>query len=397
MIPNGEKEMRITKLVIFVILLNLFVTACGKGTPKQNTPVEPNLSPVGLLGAYYFPRAWSNDNLRQKLIPPQTPAIDNYDCRADATIKQHLEWANKTGIDFFVIQWWGQATNSDITIKQYLGPYLEHNKNPTKFCISYLTPYIHQTVNYETSLDNNSEAKLLVNLLYIASTYFKHPNYLRINNRPVVFLYLSRLLKCDYAKTFNRIRTIIKRDTKEDIYLIGDEIFWSEPNRDRIAQLDAITVSTMYGPDRYAGYAGETGFLKDIATVFAKYKKLADELKIGFIPNVMPGFNDHAIPGQGRVPFQENHYIIPRGFSLADKSEGSFYHAYFRIAKKYLAPPLNIAIINSWNDWREDTQIEPTKTSTLFTKQPKELTGDYDYGAYGEKYLTITREEKTSK
>jgi len=181
------------------------------------------------------------------------------------------------------------------------------------------------------------------------------------------------------------------------VYLIGDEVFWTEPNRDRVAQLDAITVYNMYGPARYAGYAGETGFLKDIDVVFAKHKKLADELKIGFVPNVMPGFNDRGIPEKGKLIFQEKHYIIPRAFSLANKSGGSFYRAYFQVAKKYLAPNLNLIVINSWNGWQEDTQIEPIKPSAVVTKHPKELTNDYEYAAYGEKYLTITKEEKTSK
>lgn len=389
--------MRFIKLSLFALLAIFLFSACGKEPAKPSTQAEPKPSPIGMLGAYYFPNAWSKDNLRQKLMPSQSPAIDNYDCRSEATIKQQLEWANTAAIDFFIMQWWGQTTNSDVTIKQHFCPYLSKNKNQTKFCISYLTPYLHQTINYETSLDLNGEAQFITNLEYIARTYFKHPNYLRINNRPVVFLYLSRFLNCNYAKTFSRLRAIIKNRTKENIYLVGDEVFWNEPTRERIAQLDAITTYTMYGPDRYAGYAEETKMIADIGNVFAKYKKLADELKIGFIPNIMPGFNDYGIPEKGRITMQEKHYIIPRYFSMASKSEGSFYRAYFQLARKYLSPPLNIAAINSWNDWQEDTQIEPTKPSPITTKQPKEFTGDYDYEAYGEKYLTITKEEKGLK
>lgn len=386
--------MRHIKLVVLVILVNLLFSSCGKEKPKLVTPVE--IKPI-TFGAYYFPRAWSKDNLRQKLIPPQSPALETYDCRTEPTIKQHLEWANKAGIEFFIMQWWGQGTFSDNTVKQHFCPYLDRSKYRTKFCISYLTPYIHQTVNYETTLDRNSEAQFITNFEYIARTYFKHPNYFRINNRPVVFMYLSRFLKCDYAKTFSRIRAIIKNKTKEDIYLVGDEIFWNAPNRDRIAQLDAITVYTMYGPDRYASYAEETGLLKDIDNVFAVYKKLADELKIGFIPNIMPGFNDYGIPEKGRLRFQERHYIIPRSFSVTNKEEGSLYRAYLQVARKHLSPTLNIIAINSWNDWQSDTQIEPTKPSPVITMYPKELTNNYYYEAYGEKYLTITKEEKVLK
>lgn len=182
------------------------------------------------------------------------------------------------------------------------------------------------------------------------------------------------------------------RQLKDDIYLIGDEIFWSEPVEARLRQMDAISVYTMYGPERYSGYASESGFLKDIDEVFSKYRRLARELKIGFVPNVTPGFNDRGVPQDKRMLFQAQHYIIPRAFAIDNKDEGSFYRLYFQMARRHLDPQLNLVLINSWNGWRDDTQIEPVKVSGKPSTQPHDLTSGYEYQPYGELYLTITKE-----
>lgn len=387
--------MQKTRLTLY-LLLSVFYSlllfpACGRGKPKlaQTQPMT--------LGAYYSTAPADKNSLRQKLVPVQEPVLGPPEAgRNEAAIKQHLVWANQSGVDFFITQWWGQGTASDTTIKGHFSPHLIREKSQTKFCIWYLTPYLHKTLNYEISLDQTSEAQILANFSYIARNYFNHPNYFHIDNRPVVFLYLSRYLSGDYAKTFRRLRDIIKQQTKKDIYLVGDEIFWTEPVKERIREMDAITVYNMYGPDRYAGYAGERGFLKDIDEVFGRYHKIAEELKIGFIPNVMPGFNDRGIPETGRLRLQDKHYVIPRTLSLENKEEGSFYRAYFQVAKKHLDNRLNLIAINSWNDWQQDTQIEPVKPNIVSAKHPPELTGGYEYNAYGEIYLDITRQEKAS-
>jgi len=377
------------------IIIGVMMFGCGKEPPKPETPAQTkDLT----LGAYYYPIAWNKNNLRQKLVPAQEPFMGSYDCRREPIIKQHLTWARDAGIDFFIMQWWGKGTYSDVTLKQNIAPYLTKEKSDMKFCVSYLTPYIHKTLNFETILDRRAEGEMLANLVYVGQNYFNHPNYLKINNKPVVFMYLSRLLKTegDYAKIFNRIRMVLKEKTKQDIYLVGDEVFWTEPDYARIAQFDAITVYNMYGPDKYSGYAGESGFLKDMDEAFARYSKIARDLNKAFIPNVMPGFNDRGVPDEGKIGLQQQHYIIPRGFSLANKDEGALYKEYFKLAKKYASPELNIIAITSWNGWKEDTQIEPIKESKASSRHPNEMTNGYEYEPYGNKYLELTRSEKAA-
>ncbi|MGK3746469.1 MAG: hypothetical protein ACI90V_013331, partial [Bacillariaceae sp.] len=50
----------------------------------------------------------------------------------------------------------------------------------------------------------------------------------------------------------------------------------------------------------------------------------------------------------------------------------------------------NMILINSFNEWHEDTQIEPTAIGG-FAKTPEALTGGLEYVGYGERYLDILR------
>jgi hypothetical protein len=51
----------------------------------------------------------------------------------------------------------------------------------------------------------------------------------------------------------------------------------------------------------------------------------------------------------------------------------------------------NIVVVNSFNEWHEDTQIEPVVVEGA-TAEPWYLTQGYVYEAYGNKYLDILRE-----
>lgn len=48
-------------------------------------------------------------------------------------------------------------------------------------------------------------------------------------------------------------------------------------------------------------------------------------------------------------------------------------------------------MVNSFNEWHEDTQIEPARGET--TDLPEDITHGIEYHGYGELYLDILREE----
>ncbi len=375
--------------IIFLSCL-LLLAACGQ-KPAAKVPLQ--------VGAYYFPvydgpgpkGNWDNATLRSKLVTSQLPLLETYRSRDEAIIKQHIDWAGEAGINFFAMSWWGKNTFTDGITRDYFTPYLTKTQSKFKFCILYMTPHLLRFNNFEIQLNIEAKNKLLADFLYLDQTYFSHPNYLRINNRPVVFIYLSRCFKGEVANTLNMFKSVLKTRTNRELFLVGDEIFWTEPKTERIKAFDAVTAYNMHGPAKYHGYAQQTGFFDDLEAVFKKYQAAAVSTNVGFIPNVMPGFND-----RGAWP-AKMHPILPRETGLITEPIGSFYRQYIQLARKYLDPKLQILMITSWNQWHADTQIEPTIPSYTPMKHPTELTGGYDYYGYGDLYLKITKEEISTR
>ena len=118
---------------------------------------------------------------------------------------------------------------------------------------------------------------------------------------------------------------------------------------------------------------------------------------IGFIPTVSPGFNDAAV--------RSGHAAAPRyETDVPGSAEGSlFADELNRAALPNLDPAAeNILMVNSFNEWHEDTQIEPTNLATATTADDASgtLTQGYSYPGYGDLYLnelrTATVPEPTS-
>lgn len=381
-------------ICLFIGVLFLMPVACGEdkksGQPASAAPM--------LIGAYYNPwfgsdaKQWAN-YLRKKLTIQQTPVIGEYNCRDVAVIKKHIEWAQDGGIDFFAMNWFGPGTATDGTIKDHWAQYLGKTQSPLKFCIAYQTLFILDSTGGAIPLsDNNTKQMLMDHFTYLAAEYFNHPNYLKINNRPVVFLKYSRLLVGDYERALAKVKTIIKHQKDFDIFLVGDEVWWKGLTPQRIKCFDAVTAYGMQGPLQYDGLPLLTGFFTDLEAQFNDYKIEAAKHGVRFIPGVMPGYNDRGLAPDAK------HAVLPREATIDTENEGSTYRLYLQLAKKYLDPAVNMMMITSFNEWAEDTQIEPATSSFLTpSKHPAELTGGYNYYGYNDLYLKITKELKNER
>ena len=112
-----------------------------------------------------------------------------------------------------------------------------------------------------------------------------------------------------------------------------------------------------------------------------------------FIPSVSPGYNDRG------VRYAAGHTALSRKINKWAPA-GSLFAASLDSALKLTDESVgSMIMINSWNEWHEDTQIEPVVDSGQTTRKPLTLTcyGDpcvrkVKYEAYGELYLDILRD-----
>ena len=336
------------------------------------------------IGAYYYPWYYNDFHgghyLRERLVPTQQPALGEYNDRDEAVIGQHLAWSHAGNVSFWAASWWGPGSREDVTLLDHI---LVH-PDLGDFEIAIL---------YETTgrtYDFTDYSNLGPDVAYLAEHYFDHPNYLTIDGRPALFVYLTRVMSHNgtLESSMNAMRAAASA-VGFDLYVVGDQVFGSPPGSPgEIALLDAITNYDVYGSMGAAGYAGQ-GRVDDYYAAQAGWKIMAGLTGAAFIPAITPGFNDRAV--------REGHDATSRMLT-AEAEFGSLFRAMIRGAKKHVDRDVgNMIMVTTWNEWHEDTQIEPTNTATP-TSLDDSGSGDYytqglSYEGYGERYLEILGEE----
>jgi glycoprotein endo-alpha-1,2-mannosidase len=223
---------------------------------------------------------------------------------------------------------------------------------------------------------------------YLCERYFDHPSYYRIEGRPVVFMYVTRRLE---AQGLMRAAISTIRSTAancgHDIYLVGDHVFQDAPEPNEVfvpfSYFDAVTNYDVYGNMGRPTYAG-TNAVDAYYREQGEWRARAKENDCSYIPAVSPGYNDRA------VRLESNHPPLSRRIT-AEGEEGSLFAYQLKKAKPLVDPEVNnLIMVNSFNEWHEDTQIEPAQGAR--TTLPEVLTKGVSYEGYGELYLNILRE-----
>lgn len=155
------------------------------------TAVAP-LSNSYRIGTYYFP-GWKNNQVGNaraqpwdviKLYTDREPTLGWYAEDGTGVMSQQLKWMSEYGIDYVVFDWyWGADNKPQLTagINAYLGASDRHG---VEFSILWS--------NHTTYTFSKTQFEALFN--YWTTNYFKRSNYVKIDGKPVVFIFSSETL-----------------------------------------------------------------------------------------------------------------------------------------------------------------------------------------------------------
>jgi len=336
------------------------------------------------VGVHYYPWYWEDFHggqyLRKHLVPAQIPALGEYNDRESAVVSAHLAWSRATGIDFWSASWWGPATREDVTLLTAILPHPDLRQ-------------LQIAVHYETvgrTNDFTDYSNLGPDVSYLAAHYFGHPNYLRVDGRPVLIVYLTRVLSM--RSTLESSLLAMRAAAAQagyNLYIMGDQVFgWPDGSADDIALLDGIMNYDVYGSMGATGHAGQ--FMVDsYYAAQQEWKDLADSVGTDYAPAVTPGFNNRAVGSS----------LAPLARRLAAGAEfGTLFRAMLQGAKPLTDADIgHMLFVTSWNEWHEDTQIEPLCPAAATAQDDSQdgawFTQGFEYEGYGMKYLDILREE----
>jgi hypothetical protein len=300
------------------------------------------------LGAYYYIWWGIPFNNHWNEAVKGTPFLGKYNSSDPTVADQHILLAKQHGIDFFAVSWMGNGTwadwdfdEIDYNLRNGLlkAPHLQN----FKFCLFYETQIVLDTANQK---HKNFTEIFLNDMVYAAEKYFINPSYLRINDKPVLFIYnlpylYENLTDSAVHGLFDQMRQQLANIS--DVYLVDDVGPGPSPNNVNSTWLYSINATTSYffsDPSK-----GWNGVLEDARTYYPNWASVMNSKGINFIPNAYSGFNN---TGLARV-------VEP----VALSGNANAFREFLTIAINNV-DDLKMVMITSWNEWLEATAIEPS-------------------------------------
>jgi hypothetical protein len=284
-------------------------------------------APNRLLLVFYYP--WYGMDIWNDPVVSDRP-LEPYASSQPAAMVRHIAQAQSAHVDAFVSAWYGPqiANNQTETNLQTLLTLAQ----PQNFKIA---------VEFETNspfFQATADVKQALEALY--RSHAQHPAYLRWNGKPVVFFWgqasVPRLPGQSALATWQWLRAQV------------------DPQHTAIWVSEGTDLSYLGVFDAHHLY--NIAWSNDLATTQRQWAQRVRAKGAQWVGTVMPGWDDtHLLERQGRY--------------RRDRQNGAWYRQSWAAA---LATNPDWLVITSWNEFVENTYIEPSVT-------------------YGSQYLDLTR------
>ncbi len=306
--------------------------------------------PQTLTLAYYYPWYVRSDWRRHEYVG--TPKLGEYGTDDPAIAQQHIRWAKQGGIDALVVSWWGP---DDLTARHIDRGFLKaKNLDDIRYAI------IYESLGRLDRLDGRTDVsvdfakpavaeRMIADFKVLANSHFKHPSYLKLGDRPVVVIYLTRTFRHFDREQIERLEEAIG----VDLYLIADEPYFGEQKDPQTARhgvdaggqpvFDAYTPYNMF--EKTLVRNGETAWefhRREAHPIYERWSR-----STVFCPVVMPAYHD----------FRGNKVLVGGVDGFQAQIEAAM-----KLPRPADAPDdPRLLFVTSFNEWWEGTTIEPAE------------------------------------
>jgi len=361
-----------------MLLAQVCLVAAGAEPARRDRPPayipEPQPAPTKLLiGAHHCP-LWERDQpeMWDQVVkhPERTPALGFYSQENPEVADWETKWAVEHGISFFVYCWYrdGQGGPVKTRFSSAIHDALFKSRYASK---------IKFTIMWENQARGKAgvanEADLLENLLpFWVQNYFRHPSYLKIDNRPLLFIYRPEFLVQDLGSVervraaFEKMRAACRQAGFDGLYLLG-EYRGLDPNHLRLMR--------SLGLDYTFAYCWHVqGNPSPQRAIAAQLDYIAKTREMGILPQVITvsqgwsGWHDEG--SIWKIPPKDYQELLRKAKDLVESQPAS------ELGSKML-------LLDNWNEWSEGHYIAPHReygfgyldaVRDVFSSAPKEHT-----------------------
>ncbi|MCX7993986.1 MAG: hypothetical protein N2651_10005, partial [Fimbriimonadales bacterium] len=263
-----------------------------------------------------------------------------YDSNDPKVIDQHCRWARTAGIDGFISSWWGIGGYEEKPLPRLLDTAQQHR----------LTVCLY----YETVPQPGDPRSVLRDLRHILQRYAAHPAYLKVDKRPVLFLYERALGQLSLAQWAWVLETIAK-ESPPGVCAIGDSL-----GRSAARVFDGVhtynPVLALQGKPLSAVQPTIEAHYRDALQTAGAFGRIA-------CATIIPAYDDTKIRQPG---------------IRTERFNGDGYRQQWEAVLK-LNP--DWVLITSFNEWHEGSEIEPSvehgdrelRTTAVYAPRFKQL------------------------
>jgi hypothetical protein len=270
---------------------------------------------------WYTPETWRDPQMADR-------PLRLYSTDVQSDVNNQAVQARSVGIDAFVVSWQGLDAFDGFNDRRMRIVLEAARISGLRACAYTETVVANPANNPNLPTDPRTMFEWLADLV---DRYSAHPAYLRVAGRPVIFVYLaSRLGQSDWVDVMARLRT-----TGRDPLLIGD--FVGSTLLERFdGEYQYTTV--LLGGDALIDF----NLAESLRVRTYSLLRQGDRRRI-WVAAVTPGYDD------SRLADRSTPHVV-------DRSNGAVYDAQWTTA---IDTGADWAVVTSWNEWWENTEIEP--------------------------------------
>lgn len=164
------------RILAAAMLVVIAAAASAGAAPGAQPHHRKRLKPIRAAFYYpWYPGTWHKDGA---LFTKYTPSLGFYSSWRRSLIRHHIRAMEYAGLGAAISSWWGPRTPTDEVFKRILKVSASTSET------------FRWSVYYEAEGQGDpSVEQIRSDLHYLRSRYWSRPNYLRVRNRPVVFVY----------------------------------------------------------------------------------------------------------------------------------------------------------------------------------------------------------------
>lgn len=361
-------------IVFIIVCLGYAFVACEKehGPSIDDHFLNYEIADVPVLEDYLIGVDYrftaTYGNAMYKALFAKTPIVGEYANIRSAipnstalVVDSHLVWMNRARIDYVIltIRSGSTAASSYRSDTSYVNrilssPYLGNVKIAFAYDFGGLGLGSVVPAPNDSSMIIEYKANALNNYISDYTThmgaYFDHPAYMKVGNKNLVFLRNAfRLWAKDNPGVTLRVRQAMQAQGRE-LFLVGEQETWSPPQRYENRFRNAV--DAIYHSNFLAIATNDLTRLYQFHQVtdqnWSYSKRMFNGWNVQFVPNIGPSRNSNLSSPNAISPYYNPYF----------EKDSTFFVKYCNVGKLN-ADKNRLIIIDAWNVWNTDSQIEP--------------------------------------